>query len=358
MEKIYIYWKISEGRVIYKVKIITDKKRQSMIILLTVITTGTLTLSGCIENQTNGGQLPKLIQTGSSTVLPLAIAWAEEFDGADISVSGGGSSHGLNALLKGEADLGDASRLLKGSDYKKVGCAPDFVNEDGTAQEACGGVLPIKWVVAYDVLVIVVNNENDWATNLNYSQLYEIFTDDSPAIYWDEVTGLNQTAPHEEIEIYASDEASGTYDFFFEEIIPNWGKDEQQASTRLDSGDGVYHPSADDNVILNAIKENKYAIGYFGFAYYKENPTLVTPVWIAEEETDYEEPSLTNTANYPMARPLHIYTNGIPDSENVINDYIRFIFSEEGQDVVPEVGYVRLNLVDEDLITEQLARLD
>jgi phosphate transport system substrate-binding protein len=341
--------------VILEVKITNKVMKKGLIVFAAIATVGVLLLSGCVDN--NGGEIPKLIQTGSSTVLPLAIAWAEEFDGADISVSGGGSSHGLNALLNGEADLGDASRLMKGSDYDKVGCDSNLVKEDGTAEEACNGVLPTKWIVAYDVLVVVINNDNDWATQLNYTQLYEIFTDDNSAIYWDEVSGLNDTAPHEEIEIYAPDEASGTYDFFFEEIIPKWGKDEQQANTRLDSGDGVYHPSADDNVILSAIKDNEYAIGYFGFAYYKENPTLVQPVWIAEEGTDFEEPSLSNVAKYPMARPLHIYTDGVPSSDHVIYEYLNYIFSEEGQDIVPDVGYVRLNLVDEDLLTDQLAKL-
>jgi phosphate transport system substrate-binding protein len=307
--------------------------------------------TGCIEEN---GEIPKLIQTGSSTVLPLAIAWAEEFDGADISVSGGGSSHGLNSLLNGEADLGDASRLMKGSDYDKVGCDSSLVKSDGTASAACNGVLPVKWIVAYDVLAVVVNNDNDFATQLNYDQLYEIFTDDDPAEYWDEVTGL-EDAPHEKIEIYAPDEASGTYDFFFEEIIEDWGKDTQVAQTRLEGGDGVYHPSADDNVILNAIKDNEYAIGYFGFAYYNENPTLVKTVKIAEED-DYQEASLTNVANYPMARPLHIYTDGIPEEGHIINDYLQYVFGD-GQDIIPEVGYVRLSLVSQNLISSQIAKL-
>jgi ABC-type phosphate transport system substrate-binding protein len=63
-------------------------------------------------------------------------------------------------------------------------------------------------------------------------------------------------------------------------------------------------------------------------------------------------------ANYPIARPLHIYTNGIPELENVINDYLKYILGEEGQELVPEVGYVRLSLVDENLATEQLAKLE
>ena len=334
----------------------SNKKERSILKTLVILTTLIITgifLTGCTENNK---QLPKLTQTGSSTVLPLAMAWAEEFNEADISVSGGGSSHGINALLNGEADLGDASRLMKGSDYEKLGCDGSLVNFDGTASEACNGILPIKWIIAYDVLAIVINNDNTWANQLNYTQLYQIFTDDNPAVYWDEVTGLTD-APHEEIAIYAPDEASGTYDFFFEEIIKDWGKETQVANPRLEMENTIYHPSADDNVILNAIKDNEYAIGYFGFAYYKENPGKVTTVKISKTDDDYQEASLSNVAQYPMARPLHIYTNGIPESGSVIENYLKYVLSESGQDIVPEVGYVRLNLVDENLITTQLAKL-
>jgi phosphate transport system substrate-binding protein len=343
------------------IKIVQEKKntiRRKLLLGFLVATVVFATIiSGC--TQQSNQEIPSLIQTGSSTVLPLAVAWAEVFDKADISVSGGGSSHGLNALLLGETDLGDASRLLKGSDYENVGGNPNDVNSDGTANAPVNGILPVKWVVAYDVLAVVIHNNNDWATQLNYTQLSKIFTDDSPAIYWDEVPGLT-TAPHERIEIYAPDEASGTYDYFFESIIPNWGKDNQQIHTRLDLGDGVYHPSADDNVILNAVKVNQYAIGYFGFAYIMENPGQVKVVKIAKTTT-YVEASIDNVANYPMARPLHIYTNGIPDTTtekgNAINQYLNYILSDEGQQIVSEVGYVKLALVDPTLITSQKAKL-
>jgi phosphate transport system substrate-binding protein len=317
-----------------------------------------LLITGCL----GGGGKPRLTQTGSSTVLPLAIIWAEEFDYADISVSGGGSTHGLNALLNGEADLADVSRLMKGKDYEKVNGDSGLVNEDGIANGAAPtGVWPYKWVVAYDVLAVVVNQKNDWAEELNYSQLYKIFTDDDPAVYWHQVPGLT-SAPHKKIEIYSSDEASGTYDFFFEEIIPNWGKENQAANTRLDLGDGVYHPSSDDNVVLNAIRDNEYAIGYFGFSYFAENPNMVKPVRISQDDDEFQKPSLENVANYPMARPLHIYTNGLPNAtkgekEKAVNRYLRFILGEKGQSFVPEAGYVRLSLVNESLITDQLSKL-
>lgn len=325
-------------------------------LLVTSVIVATI-ISGC--TQQSNGEIPNLTQTGSSTVLPLAVAWAEVFDKADISVSGGGSSHGLNALLLGETDLGDSSRVLKGSDYEKVGGNPNDVNANGTAKAPVNGVLPVKWVVAYDVLAIVIHNTNDWATQLNYTQLSKIFTDDTPAMYWDEVPGLTG-APHQKIEIYAPDEASGTYDYFFESIIPNWGKENQMIHPRLEVGDGVYHPSADDNVILNAINTNKYAIGFFGFAYIMENPGQVKVVKIAKT-TSYMEASLENVGSYPMARPLHIYTNGMPDTTtekgNAINEYLKFVLSDDGQQIVSDVGYVKLDLVDSALRSSQLAKL-
>jgi len=325
-------------------------KLESVLVIIIIISS---LLVGCI----GGSDKPQLIQTGSSTVLPLAGAWAEEFDSAYISVSGGGSSHGFNALLNGEADLGDASRLMKPKDYEKVGGNGNLVYENGTASgPAPTGVWPYKWVVAFDILVVVINLFNDWAQELNYSQLYEIFTDDDPALYWDDVPGLSN-APHKKIEIYAPDEGSGTYDYFFESIIPGWGSETQSANSRLYLNDKVYQPSSDDNIVLNAIKDNDYSIGFFGFAYYIENLDTIKAVSITETGSDYIEASLDNVARYPMARPLHIYTDRIPKAGNVINKYLQYVLGPEGQSIVPEVGYVRLSLVNQSLIDNQLSKL-
>ena len=147
---------------------IPQPERRPTVALLIAVLLVTALLSGCLGG---GDARPRLRQSGSSTVLPLAIAWAEEFEGADIFVSGGGSSHGFNALLNGEADLCDASRLLKGKDYESVGGDPSWVDDNGTASRPVNDILPVKWVVAFDVLAVIVNKANDWAQELNFSQL-------------------------------------------------------------------------------------------------------------------------------------------------------------------------------------------
>ena len=75
-----------------------DRKRIGVFGLLMVVIIFGMIFSGCTQNTSN--VVAKLNQTGSSTLLPLAIIWAEEFDGAEISVSGGGSSHGLKCITE------------------------------------------------------------------------------------------------------------------------------------------------------------------------------------------------------------------------------------------------------------------
>jgi len=329
------------------------KKNLTVFVVLGLVLLGTLAMSGCTGNDEN-----KLTQTGSSTVLPLAKAWAEEYDGASISVSGGGSSHGLNALLKGEADLGDASRQLKPEDIKNVGGDSSKVTENGTVTGPINvngkEVTPTKWVVAYDVLTVIVNKNNDWVTELNYTQLYHIFTTDDTSIYWDDISGL-EDAPHKKISIYAPDEASGTYEYFFESI---GGLDNSRLGHDMDgNGKKDYHPSADDNVILDAIKNNKYSIGYFGYAYYKQNKGEINALAISEGDEEAVSPTLEKVAEYPMSRPLHIYTDGVSEEGSTVNDYLRYILSDEGQSIVPDVGYVRVEDVNPDLGQKQLERL-
>ncbi|MBS3816623.1 MAG: substrate-binding domain-containing protein [Candidatus Thermoplasmatota archaeon] len=328
-------------------------KKLTVVAVFGLLIAGTLVMSGCTGSDDN-----QLNQTGSSTVLPLAKAWAEEYDGAQISVSGGGSSHGISALLKGEADLADASRQLKPEDIEKVGGDPSKVTDNGTVTGPIKvngrEVEPTKWVVAHDVLTVVVNNQNDWVDELNYTQLYHIFTTDDTSIYWDDVSGLDD-APHKKIRIYAPDEASGTYDYFFESI---GGLDNSRLGHDVDKdGKKDYHPSADDNVILDAIKNNEYAIGYFGYAYYKQNTEKVNALSIAEEDEEAVPPTTENVADYPLSRPLHIYTDGVPEEGSTINDYLRYVLSEEGQSIVPGVGYIKVGDVSPGLLQHQLDRL-
>ncbi len=64
--------------------------------------------------QKEDGLSGEITVTGSSTVLPISQAAAEEFNSlypdVNVQVSGGGSGHGITALAEGNADIGEASR--------------------------------------------------------------------------------------------------------------------------------------------------------------------------------------------------------------------------------------------------------
>lgn len=279
-------------------------------------------------------------QQGSSTVLPLAQAWAQEYPDASVSVSGGGSSHGRNAVLTGDAEIGDASSPITPGDYEKVGCGVTGADIQQAREgphpreyPSCNGVTPTEWTVAWDALTVVVHPDNDWVEGLNYTQLKTIFSIEDTAETWAEVPGL-EDAPEEPIEIHAPDAASGTYEFFFEEVV---GSSEESL---LAENNERYHGSANDNVILTKVSQNRHAVGFFGLAYLLENEGAVQAVPIAEEGHDHVRPSFETAQAYPITRPLYLYTDGIPEEGSLLHGYMSYIFSEEGQRVAPEVGYL------------------
>lgn len=315
-------------------------------LLAAMLLASTAGLAGCLGG---GSDTVTLTQTGSSTVQPLGEAWSQQFGSQNpdvqIAVSGGGSSHGKNQVLTKNAELGDASSKLGPEAYAEVGCdvSESEVESARTGDHpweypSCNGVTPIEWVVAWDVLTVVVHPDNTWAEALNYSQLRQIFTTEDTAETWSDVDGL-ENAPDEEIRIHAPDAASGTFEFFYEEIAGSTD------ASLLKAGSPRYQGNANDNIILEKISNEEHAIGFFGLSYYDRNSEQVKAVEIAGEGDDHVAPSFETAGDYPITRPLHIYTDDIPSGETqesqAVLDYLRYIFSEDGQSVVPEVGYVR-----------------
>jgi len=43
---------------------------------------------------------------------------------------------------------------------------------------------------------------------------------------------------------------------------------------------------------------------------------------------------------YPLSRPLYFYTNGEPSG--LTKEFIDFVLSEKGQNIVSEIGYIPL----------------
>src|SRR6185295_2427524 len=75
--------------------------------------------------------------------------------------------------------------------------------------------------------------------------------------------------PDQEVHLFGAGVDSGTFDYFTEAIV---GKEDQSR--------GDYTSSEDDNVIVQGVSGDQYALGYFGFAYYEENQDKLKAVAI------------------------------------------------------------------------------
>ena len=266
-----------------------------------------MTLSGTIEID------------GSSTVFPVSEAVAEEFGKLhrDVRVNVGvsGTGGGFKRFTAGETDISDASRPIKD-------------REAAAARE--NGVEYIELKVGTDGLSVMVSPDNDFVDCLTVAELKRIWEPGSKITKWNQV---RPEFPDRPMRLYGADTDSGTFDYFTEEIVG-----EAQAS-RAD-----YTASADDNVLVQGISGDRNALGYFGYAYYAENPDklkvvavdngsgCVTPTAETIESSDYA----------PLSRPLSIYVSTKSLQRPEVKAFVEF-YMEQGQELVREVGYVPLS---------------
>ena len=259
---------------------------------------------------------------GSSTVQPISLKAKEKFNGdfanVNITVGGNGSGNGFKALAKKECDVSDASRPIKKKEL-----------------DACeaAGVEFIEVPVAYDGLTIAVNKENDFVDQLTIDQLMMIFRKDKAVKKWSEV---KEGWPEEEIKVFAPGDASGTYDYFLEVIDKKEesGMREDQIST-----------NEDDKILVQGVKGNKFAIGFFGYAYYESNKDDLKAVAIVNPKTSKAvAPSMAtieDSSYAPFSRPLFIYVNTNSYKKTEVQKFVDF-YLDNAREIVEEAKYVAL----------------
>ncbi len=249
-------------------------------------------LAGCL-----GDDKTEIEIKGSTTVLPIAEAAAEAYmddnDDVEITVSGGGSSKGVEAVSQGTVDIGMASRELKSS-------------------EDTGEL--IKHVVAKDGIAIIVNTANT-VTALTMDQV--------KAIYNGSITDWSTLGGSGAIVVVGRDSASGTR-ATFEELV----MDDQEPTTAMEekSSNGLVH---------SMIKETPGAIGYVGLGYVDSDVQGV--------DIDGVTPSVATVQDgtYPISRDLNMFTKGQPSG--AVKEFIEYIQSSEGQSIVEAEGFVPLS---------------
>ncbi|SHJ62173.1 PstS family phosphate ABC transporter substrate-binding protein [Paramaledivibacter caminithermalis] len=317
-------------------------KNSKLLALLLILSLALSLLAGCGEQatgkkdgdsseQVNDQESNKLsgsvVIDGSSTVFPITEAVAEEFQKSNpdvrVTVGVSGTGGGFKKFLVKETDINDASRPIKEKEIK-------------IAQENEIKYEEVK--VAYDGLSVLVNPQNDWVDYLTVEELKMIWNKDSKVKTWKDV---RPEWPDEEIKLYGPGSDSGTFDYFTEEINGEGG------NIRPD-----YTASEDDNVLVTGIAGDKYALGFFGYAYYVENTDKIKAVAIDGGNGPVAPTSETieNGTYIPLSRPIFIYVNIEALERPEVKAFVEYYLTE-GKEVIPDVGYVKLpqNLYDESL---------
>ena len=138
--------------------------------------------------------------------------------------------------------------------------------------------------------------------------------------------------PTEPIKLYGPGTDSGTFDYFTEAIN---GKSQVCRSD--------FSKSEDDNVLVQGVAGDKYSLGFFGFAYYKENKDKlkIVPIDGGNGPVVPSEKTINNGTYQPLSRPIFIYVNPISGDRPEVHAFVEY-YLKEAKQLVGEVGYVAL----------------
>lgn len=240
---------------------------------------------------------------GSDTMLPITELLAEEFmkqnKGVSIYTEGGGSGRGAKSLAIGQCEICAASRALK----------PEEIKEIAENYQSVG----VAHTIAKDALSVYLNSDNP-IKNINLDQLKNIFT--GKILNWREIGG--DDAP---IKLIIRPPSSGTHYYFRQRILE--GEDYSNISLTVATTDGV----------IDEVIDDKYAIGYGGIGYH-ENITLANINGVAPTEDNVIKDK------YPIIRYLYFYTP--VTSTGPVKDFIDWVISSPGQNIVKKSGYFPL----------------
>ena len=265
-----------------------------------------------------------LNSTGSDTLNNLMTLWAEGFKAlypnVNIQIEGKGSSTAPPSLIEGTAQLGPMSRPMKASEIDQF--------------ERKFGYKPTEIRVAIDALAVFVHKDNP-IEGLSLQQVDSIFSSTNrlggqPINNWGEV-GLTSDWARRPISLYGRNSASGTYGFFKDVAL---GGGDYRSTVKEQPG---------SSSVVQGVASNLAGIGYSGIGYATSG---VRAIALANTDGVMYEPTLENclSGDYPLARFLYIYVNRKPGEplDKLTHEFIRFVCSQQGQEIVVKDGYFPL----------------
>lgn len=275
---------------------------------------------------------------GSDSLNNLMTYWGEGFKkkypNVNIQIEGKGSSTAPPALIAGTAQLGPMSREMKAKEIE------DF--------EKKYGFKPTKIGVALDSLAVFVNKDNP-VKSLSLDEVDAIFSNTRkrglPEITTWGQAGVTGPLAAKPVSLFGRNSASGTYGYFKEHSLKNG---DYKSTVKEQPGSAS---------VVEGVAKDVAAIGYSGIGYATSGVKAV-PLSDKKGGPVYE----ANYANvlsgkYPLSRMLYVYVAKKPGQPlpTVVEEFLRFVLSKEGQEIVVKDGYDPLPA---SLVSEQLKALN
>jgi len=267
-----------------------------------------LVLSGCSQKKEPAEAAVvdgKIVIKGSNTIgeelAPRLIAeYKKDHPGVSFDFESKGTASGFDGLLASACDIAGASRVVKPEELQKA--------------QAKGIELNPHAIGSYTVAV-VVNSANP-VKDLTRDQIRDIFT--GLVQNWKEVGG-----PDAPIHLNGRDPISGTYLGFRELAM-----EDKAYATGLKTFTNYIG-------IVQAVGQDTNGIGYASIDLL--NKPGVKPISVRGVP-----PTILSIkeGRYPFSRILRFYTNQSKESA-LTRDFIRFVQSPRGQDILEEMGFVR-----------------
>lgn len=254
---------------------------------------------------------------GSDTMNNLMTLWGEEFKefypSAQIEVEGKGSSTAPPALIEGQAQFGPMSRPMKSSEVDQF--------------EKTFGYKPVALRTGIDALAVFVHKDCP-LDEISIDQLTEVFSVNGKDMTWGDL-GVDDAAwKNRPISMYGRNSASGTYGYF--KSVALQGND-FKATVKEQPG---------SSAVVQGVATDKFAMGYSGVGYATADVKMLK-VSLDGAEAFGPEAEYANSGEYPLARFLYVYINADPIKglDPLRAEFVKLIFSQQGQEVVLKDGY-------------------
>ena len=237
---------------------------------------------------------------GSTSMEKLANAVAESFmekyPNVTVTAEFTGSSAGIESLLAGSADIGDASRALKDSE-KEAGAVENIVAIDGIA---------------------VVKDTDNAVADLTKDQLISIYT--GQTTNWSELGGADEA-----IVVVGREAGSGTRGAF-EELLDI--ADQCTYANELDS----------TGAVMAKVASTPGAIGYVSLDVVDDTVKAFSLEGVEATADNIK------AGNYFLSRPFVMATKGeISEQNELVQTLFDYLSSDEGKSVIAGVGLITVD---------------